>query len=218
MNRVRALAILVLVLGAACHAQTTVIQGDALKTYVVGQKGRTITLDRGSRLTFFADGTFIDCNSPKLGHEGCDTGTYSLEADKVMRTYDTWLTKQESPLMLPIVFKKEGPDAFFNAAKIIGRTEEPTLLLATREQILGLAGKTFKEYYRDEGLIERSFDSSLNVQYCVASGCVRSSKMEIVGSRLAGFFTKDGGYYGKPAYRSFSPTTKFSKARALPGA
>lgn len=116
---------------------------------VVGQKGRTITLDRGSRLTFFADGTFIDCNSPKLGHEGCDTGTYSLEADKVMRTYDTWLTKQESPLMLPIVFKKEGPDAFFNAAKIIGRTEEPTLLLATREQILGLAGKTFKEYYRD---------------------------------------------------------------------
>jgi hypothetical protein len=98
------------------HAETVVLEGEALKDYVAGASGHAFTIADGERIYFFANGAFIDC-SPK---GSCDQGTYTFEESRVVRKYDNWKLNG-SPLM-PITFKKDGGDEYFNVRKITSRT------------------------------------------------------------------------------------------------
>ena len=106
---------------ANVFAQPVVIQGDELKTYVVGEKGYKFTIADGETISFFPDGTFINCN-PK---QDCDGGTYAIEPTRVIRKYDSW--KLNGSSLMPITFKKDGADEFFNVRKIASRNEDVAL-------------------------------------------------------------------------------------------
>lgn len=67
-------------------AQPVLIQGEELKAYAVGEKGRTLTIADGEKITFFPDGTFLDCNPKGF----CDKGSYAIEPARIVRLYDKW--------------------------------------------------------------------------------------------------------------------------------
>lgn len=105
-------------------AEQVPVQGDNLKAYVVGEKGRTFTITGGERISFFTDGTFVNCNSK----QSCDKGSYTIEPTRVMRNYDNWQANGSSAM--PIIFKRDGTDEYFNIRKVSSRSEKPTLLMS----------------------------------------------------------------------------------------
>jgi hypothetical protein len=115
--------------GIAAASGLVVLGSGELKGYVVGDKGRTFTIEDGERITFFTDGTFVNC-SPR---QTCDKGTYAVEASKIMRTYENWLVNGSK--IAPIIFRRDGGVQYFNIRKIVDRTDAPELQ-ETEQQFL----------------------------------------------------------------------------------
>ncbi|GAB3479561.1 hypothetical protein [Polaromonas eurypsychrophila] len=135
-------------------AQPVVIQGEELKTYVVGEKGRKFTIADGETISFLPDGTFVNCN-PK---QDCDSGTYVIETSRVVRKYDSW--KLNGSSLMPITFRKDGADEFFNVRMIASRNEEVSVMgQKTTYQFIALAERGREIYEADI----KSVSARLNV-------------------------------------------------------
>lgn len=172
----------------ATSPTTAVIADEALKEYVVGKNGRTFTLLGGTRNSFFSDGTLVTC-AGKSGYERCYDGKYRFESDKVVRMYNNGQPQGLDP---DVYFRKSSGEELFNKTKIVSRSEEPTLVPATREQILSLAGKKFKYNFQDEGLVVLNFDSEMYHFNCTRSGCGRAKNV-INGSWLEYYYIGSNG-------------------------
>jgi hypothetical protein len=123
MNAIKTIVVLTMFAFAGIVlAEPVVLQGEELKAYAVGENGRTLTIADGEKISFFTNGTFLNCN-PK---GDCDKGTYVVEPTKLVRHYENW--KLNGSNFMPIIFKKDGTDEYFNVRKIVSRSDVPTLL------------------------------------------------------------------------------------------
>jgi len=171
-----ALAILAVFATSAVHAE--LVQGDELKALIVTEKGSTWTLSDGARLTFFPNGQLIDCNG-KPGWESCDDGTYVFTDYTVERKYNNWNKNTGGARSAAI--KREDGNFIFNQTTVVKYSLVPTLVPATKEQIMSLAGKNFKINYRDEGPETFNFSKEMNIFDCTnaRTGCGTTAPLTI---------------------------------------
>ncbi len=174
MNFIQTLAIVSLFVGVA-HAQQAV-QGDELKKFVLAEKGTTWTLSNGSRLSFFQDGTLLDCTG-KQGFESCDDGVYTITDSSIERRYNTWF--KEVGGSRKAVVKKDGGKLIFNGFEVVKHSEPPTLVPASAEEIFSLRGKDFQVYFKDEGLSTHNLNSDMTLFSCSKSGCGRTFPVKV---------------------------------------
>lgn len=148
------------------------LNGGSLVEAVIGKNGRTLTLENGDRDSFFLDGTFVTCTS-KPGYEICDAGTYKFQENKVVRTFTNWLRNGSHDVDVKLTATK------FNGLRLISVSDTPTLVFATQEQIMSLAGKSFKQNYKDEGLQVYNFNRSMTIFACNKRGCATTLPLQV---------------------------------------
>jgi hypothetical protein len=165
--------------GAA--AEPVTIQGDELKSLVVTQKGTTWTLSNGSRISFFPDGKLLHCTA-KAGYETCDDGTYFVTDNSIERKYQHYYKKTGG--FINIEVKRDGDKLIFDGFEVKYSTI-PTLLPATEVQIHSLAGKDFKQNYKDEGLQVFNISRGMLLFACSSKyGCATTLPMKVTAPRI----------------------------------